>query len=340
MSALTNLFTDVNTGGIVVSVGAGLTVMLLIAGLAAMRSPVRQRAAARMSSIATMDRMYQAPDVDLLQDRRVSGIPLLDSLIRGRSWVDGTREQIGRAGLPLRVGEYLAIRALALMVGFAIGLFIAERTGGDGLARLFFIGLGAGVGWLIPPMVLKLRIQRRKQQIETQLVELCDVMASMLQSGYGYAQALTATAEEVGPPLAPELQRVLDVVRLGGDIDEAMEELNERLDSRDFDMIASAISIQRKSGGNLAEILIGVAETIRGRQSFVREVRALTSRERFSAVIVAGFPLVLIALLTLMSPEMYGRLFTDPIGRIILGVALTMDAIGFFIIKRITRLEV
>ena len=74
MSALTNLFADVNTGGIVVSVGAGLTVMLFIAGLAAMRSPVRQRAAARMSSIATMDRMYQAPDVDLLQDRRVSEI--------------------------------------------------------------------------------------------------------------------------------------------------------------------------------------------------------------------------------------------------------------------------
>lgn len=224
-------------------------------------------------------------------------------------------------------------------MGVTVGLVIAERAGG-GVARVFFLALGGGAGWFIPPMMVGMRLQRRQQQIETQLVELCDIMSSMLRSGYGYVQALTATTEEVGPPLSIELQRMLDSVRLGGDVDDALDELNGRLGSRDFEIIASAIGIQRRSGGNLADILAGVAETIRQRQGFFREVRALTSKERFSALIVAAFPLVLVALLTWMSPDTYGVLFSDTIGRIILAAVLVLDTIGFLIIRHLTKVEV
>jgi tight adherence protein B len=339
MSSLTALLTGVDAAPLLVSMGAGLTVLLVVAALATMRSPLRVRAANRVAAFGSLDRTYQ-PTASPLHDRRVSQVPLLEHLLGGRSWTDVTREKLARAGVPLRVGEYLALRVLAVSIGVAAGMMLARRAGGEPLAQLLFIAIGAGLGWVIPPIVVSMRLGRRHEQIETQLVELCDVMASMLESGYGYSQALHSTSEEVGPPLSTELQRLLDTVRLGGDIDEALDELNDRLGSRDFDMIASAIAIQRRSGGNLAEILSGVAETIRARQSFKREVRVLTSRERYSALIVAGFPFALIALLTWMAPDPYLLLFTDMYGRMILAVALVLDAIGFVIIRKLTQIEV
>lgn len=339
MSLLTGLLAEGYAAPLVVSMGAGLTVMLAIAALATLQSPARARTASRIAAFGSSDQTYQ-PHASPLRDRRASQIPLVERFIGGRSWTEVTRESLGRAGVPLRVGEYLAIRALAVTLGVAVGLLTAERSGGDSLTQFFFVAVGAGAAWFIPPLILKVRKQRRQLQIETQLVELCDVMSSMLSSGYGYAQSLAATAEEVGPPLSTELQRLLDTVRLGGDIDEALEDLNDRLGSRDFEIIASAIAIQRKSGGNLAEILSGVAETIRARQSFYREVRVLTSRERYSALIVAAFPFVLVGLLMWMAPDPYALLFTHPIGRLVLGAAITLDLIGFFIIRKLTQIEV
>ena len=91
---------------------------------------------------------------------------------------------------------------------------------------------------------------------------------------------------------------------------------------------------------HLAEILDGVAITIRDRQTFQRELRALTSRERFSAVIVAAFPLGLVSVLTLIMPEVFGRLFTDSVGQIVLGIALGLDALGYVVARRLATLEV
>lgn len=323
----------------IVSMGAGLTVMLLSVALATFRSPTRARVSGRVSAIQTSGRRPYERTVSPFHDRRASRIPVFEALFRGRFWVDATRQKLDEAGIPLRVGEYLVLRAVAVALAIAFGILVANRTGGA-LASGFFMMVGAGLGFIVPPMMVSARRRRRHEQIETQLVELCDVMGSMLQSGYGYAQALTATTAELDPPLSTELQRLLDTVRLGGDIDEALEELNIRLKSRDFEMVASAIAIQRHSGGNLADLLTGVASTIRERQSFFREVRAITSKERFSAFFVGAFPLAIIAILILMVPETYGLLFTHPIGRIVFGVAITLDLIGFAIIRKLVQVEV
>ena len=140
--------------------------------------------------------------------------------------------------------------------------------------------------------------------------------------------------------MADELERMMDQVRLGSDVYEALQETAARLDSADFDMVATAITLQRSSGGNLSEILRGVSATIRDRQAFTREVSALTSKERYSALIVAGFPFVLVGVLCMITPEIYTRLFTQPIGRVIFGTALGLDVVGYVTIKRLTRLEV
>lgn len=334
-----DLFAQASMTTGLVAAGAGLTVAFMVSGVAALRPSTRGRVSSRVLAMQDASRPYKVT-VSPFRDERASPIPLFDSLLRGRSWTASTSARLARAGVPLRVGEYLALRVLAVTAGIVLGVMLGSRSGGGGVAGSFFIIAGAGAGFFVPSFLMSNRIRRRRSVIDSQLVELCDVMGSMLRSGYGYAQALSATANEVGPPLSIELRQLLDTVRLGGDIDEALEELEGRLKSRDFEMVASAISIQRRSGGNLAEILEGVAGTIRERQSFVREVQTLTSKERFSALLVAAFPLAIIALLTLMAPETYRMLFTDPMGQLMLGVAVTLDAIGFFIIQKMVKVEV
>ncbi len=317
--------------------GAGLSVALIVFSVGRLLAMPRERALGRLAELAADERYVDAAEVGLLQDRRASAIPFLDALMRGRNWATETQERLERANLPLRVGEYIALRVLLATLAAFAGVWISTLAG---LPAFIFGPVGLFGGFLVPALYVRRRIARRNATLESQLIEMCDVMASMLQSGFGYLQALVATAEQVGPPLSLELTRLVDAMRLGSDAGEALGEMTRRMDSRDWEIIATAIEIQRASGGNLAEILSGVAATIRDRQSLKREVRALTSSERYAAIIIAGFPFVLAGVLSLMLWETYGRLLYDPIGRMILAGAIVMDLIGYAVIQRVTKIEV
>ena len=317
---------------------AGLTAALAFMGaVSLLRSPkveLRERIAAVHEQSP-----YVAHRTDMLRDRRASRFWLLDAWLQRRDWTVATQLRLEQAGLRLRVGEYVMTRAF-LATALGISATLTAFRFGAGQFAIIGLVVGALAGVMIPAMFLRWKIQRRNAKLESQLVEMCELMSSMLTSGFGYLQTLSSVAEQLEAPLSEEVRRLVDAVRIGGDTDEALETMTKRLDSRDFEMVSTAISINRASGGDLAGILRGVGATIRDRQSFVREVRALTSRERFSAIIVAGFPFIIVGALTLMLPEMFAVLFTDLAGRLILAVALTMDIVGYLAIKHVSKIDV
>ncbi|MDA1003900.1 MAG: type II secretion system F family protein [Chloroflexi bacterium] len=325
-----------NPAAVLIATGAGTSVILALVAFSRMARAPRAIVRARLTSLE--ERTPYAPAVDVLRDRRASRVRLLDLALSGRAWSDELRHTLDRAGLRLRVAEYLALRLVVAAL-----LTVSAATIAHAIAAEFtLVGALAGLvfGGLAPSLWVRSRIARRRRAIETELVELCELMASMMQSGFGYLQALAMAAEQLQQPLAGELAQMRDAVRLGAGVDDALDQLNERLGSRDFDMLATAIAIQRRSGGSLAGILRNVAQTVRERQLFRLEIGALTSRERYSAVIVAGFPLLLLLALTAMVPATFGRLFTDPLGHAVLGIALASDVLGYLAIRRVTRLEV
>ncbi len=321
-----------------IAASTGVAVALGIAGVAQLSRSTDRRVRGRLASIQDRATYDPSAHVDLLRNR-TGRIPLPQWLRLGRSGEE-VQQTLERAGLDLRVGEYLALRLVAAGVAVALGVLLTVAMGAEGPTMALAIGGGGVLGASVPGIIVRRRIASRRKAIERELVEMCDLMASMLQSGFGYLQALNAVAEQVEQPLAGELIRMRDQIRLGAGVDDALVDLNQRLDSADFDMVATAILIQRTSGGSLAPILSGVAKTIRDRHLFRAEVAALTSRERYSAVVLAGFPLLLTGALNLMLPETFGRLFTDPVGRVILVIALAADLVGYLLIRRATRLEV
>lgn len=328
--------TEVTFVPLTIAAGIGLAVAMIVAGVGVMRSPATV-ARGRVQALVERDSPYASGLDDSVrrnQSRRLNW--LTAGLGKGAS--QETEIALHRSGLPLRVGEFVALRLAAIVAGGVSAAILGATlvSGGGAIAGAL---AGIGGGFVLPPLVLGILARRRAAAIESQLVELCELMASMLRGGYGYVQALSSTAAEVGNPLGSELQRLVDNVRMGADVDDELSDLNDRLDSTDFEMMATAISIQRRSGGNLAEILEGVAETIRYRQSFKQEVAALTSQARYSALIVASVPVLLVLALTAMDPIRYGLLFTDPVGRMILGAAIAMDVFGYLVIKQVSKVE-
>lgn len=312
---------------------AGTTALLGVTRLAsAPTRRVRQRLAA--TAPPTMD----FGEFELLRDRRASTLGPLDALLRRREWTERTRELLDRAGLPLRVGEYALLRIATGLVGGGAGLVVAGLVGVTGLVWLL-VPIGIAIGAYVPAFYVRLRIRQRAEEIEQQLVQLCEVMAAMVASGFGYLQSLQTASERIPDPLAGEIRRLLDEVTLGADVDQSLADLNTRLNSADFDIVATAIAIQRSTGGNLGDILHGVAGTIRGRQALKREVLTLTSQQRLSAIVVAAIPFVIAGLLMYLLPEPFARLLTEPTGRLMLVGAIVLDSMAFFTIRRVARLE-
>jgi len=325
---------------IVLALGAGVSVLLLVLATTRVALAHPLLVQSRLAGLGRNGASVTLPAAaGILRCQPRSGaFGLIDQGLQ-RFLGTGPRLQLDRAGVRLGLGDFFLLRAAAVVGGSAVALAVGWSTG-EALSPAMLAGAGATTGLLAPGIYLRIRIARRARQTEQQLVELCEVMSTMLASGFGYMQALAATADQVGRPLGEEIGRFLDAVRLGSDFDRALADTRLRVNSADFEVVATALEVQRRTGGNLSEILRGVGQTIRERQSFQQELRALTSRERFSAIIIAVFPLLLVGILTVMLPEVFGRLFTDPTGRIVLGIALAMDLVGYLFARRLAKLEV
>lgn len=328
---------------ITIAAGAGVSVLLLVVAVTRLALSQDILVQSRLATLEREGAPASAPASEAILRGRSSGIlQVVDGALR-RSLGAAPRLQLDRAGIRMSLGDFFMLRAAFVVGCSAVAGFAAAASGAGsadgGVSPPLAAGIGAIVGLLLPALYLRVRIARRAKQTEHQLVELCEVMSTMLSSGFGYVQALGAAADQIGRPLGEEVGRFLDAVRLGSDFDRALAETRERVDSPDFEVIATALEVQRRTGGNLAEILRGVGQTIRERQAFQQELRALTSRERFSAIIVAAFPLLLAVVLTAMMPDVFGRLITDPTGRIVLGIALVMDLLGYACARRLAKLE-
>ncbi len=331
----------VSVAALLVALAAGGAVASAVAAGGILVWLPRVRMRRRVHAVAgrvPLDAIHQASQT-LLRDRRASQFGFVDGWLQRRKNSARTRLRLEQAGIPLRAGEFVLLRVLLLPLSTFLG-FTLGNAAHDSLVLALGTAAGAAAGAFGPLLYVRQRIARRRSRIESQLVEMTELMAASMEAGVGYLQSLVSTMEQLEPPLSTELRRLTDEVRLGGDMDDALDTLKQRIDSKDFDVLATAIGIQRQNGGNLAGILKGVAQTVRDRQGFRREVAALTSRERFSALIIAALPFLLVAGLMAMLPETYGLLFSEPIGRVAVIAACVLDTIGYMAIKKVSRIDV
>lgn len=240
--------------------------------------------------------------------------------------------QLEQAGLTLNAREFFILRVAVTLGAFAIALMVSP------VPQLAFAA--APAGYFLVGFWVNRRIKSRLHKLEGQLVELLQMLASGLRAGFGLIQALDAAGEQLPAPLSIEVRRTLRDTAMGASIDQALQALNERIGSPDFDIVITAILIQRSVGGNLAEILDNVAHTMRERERIKGEIRTLTSQQRMTGFVIGGIPIGLGLIFSLISPEFVGLLFTDSWGHMMLGGAVVLEIIGFVVISRIVNIEV
>lgn len=240
--------------------------------------------------------------------------------------------ELERAGLTLTPREYFVARILAgALLALVLAMFVPVPV-------LAFVGVP--LGFVGVRMWVQRRISSRRKKLESQLVELLSLVASGLRAGFGFIQALDQSAQQLPPPLSVEIRRTLRDISVGASVEQALQNLNERVGSSDFDIVITAVLIQRQVGGNLAEILDNVAHTMRERDRIRGEIRTLTAQQRLTGFVIGGIPVALLLIFLVISPDFTGLLFTDPLGRMMLGVAAVMEVIGFFVIRNIVNIEV
>src|ERR1700694_1199071 len=240
-------------------------------------------------------------------------------------------EDLARAGLNITPSEYLLIRIGAVALGALIGLF---RFG-------FSIGpvvLGLS-GFIVPPLVLAFLQRRRQTMFNEQLTGMLQLLSNSLKTGYAIDRALETVASKSQPPVSTEFERVATEITLGTSVEEALSALLLRINSSDLEFIVTAILLHTRVGGNLAEVLDTISDTLRDRLQTKRDMSVLTAQSRASATIITGLPILLALGLYIFVPGYFAPMTSTLIGYILLGVAGFLILIGNVLINRMTSLQ-
>ncbi|MCJ7725729.1 MAG: type II secretion system F family protein [Acidimicrobiia bacterium] len=235
---------------------------------------------------------------------------------------------LDRAGIALRPSEFLLLSVSLGVVAIAGSLLVVGAPVALAVAALAVAS---------PRVVLRVLTARRRAAFADQFDGTLQMLSGSLRAGYGLMQSVATVAEEATAPTGAEFSRVSVENQLGRTVEESLRSMSARMDNEDLRWVVEAIDIQYEVGGDLAEVLDTVAETIRDRDQIRRQVRALSAEGRISAVILISMPFAIAFLISMVSPEYLADLTGTSIGRVMIGVALVMIGIGAAWIKRIVK---
>jgi tight adherence protein B len=236
-----------------------------------------------------------------------------------------------RADWPLKTPEFAYI-----MVGFGL-LFAFLSTA---LVRSAFgLVIGFGIGVFLPYAFLSFKARGRLKAFDEQLPDMLVTMAASLKAGHSFRQGIQSVVDEGVDPAAKEFKRVLNETRLGRPMDDALGDMAERLGSKNFEFVMSAVTIQRQVGGSLAGLFDMVADTVRQRQQFHRKIRGLTAMGRMSAYTLVGLPFVVGLAIYVVNRDYMKPLLTTSTGHKLLILMFVMMGIGSLMLKKIVSFK-
>jgi len=295
-------------------------------------------AGAAWSLIERRERLTAAGDpaaegAGLLQSEVLSTLSGFSQLLRRFQFVARLRRLLAEAEVNWSAGR--TVLAMMLLGGLSFNLFFhIERMPS-------FAAVAAGLlGFFSPVLYLRWRRSRRLRQAEAQLPDALDYLSRALLAGHSLPMSLELAAEEVQPPLSNELRKTVDEYNLGTSLQDALENLANRLPTVDFRFFVSAVTAQARTGGNLNEVLDTIAETVREREALKLRIRTLTASGRTSAVVLTLLPVFVGGLMLTLNSEYFFVLVDHPLGPALLTLAIGGEILAFFVIRKLADVKV
>jgi tight adherence protein B len=241
-------------------------------------------------------------------------------------------QKIATAGVTMKPEEFLMAKVFfAVFCGFLFHLVF----GIDIIAPV-----GMVLGYFVPEAWLSSKRRRRIEKFNDGLADMITTIIGSLKAGYSFSQALKTVAEESEAPVKEEIQALLNELNYGINMEDALNNLKDRMPSTDLELLIHSVLIQRQIGGNLSIILEVIVNTIRERKKLERQVKTLTAQGRLSGRIIAALPVVIGVAFFLINRSYMMQFFTNIYGQISLAVGVFLIALGFVVINRITKIEV
>lgn len=248
----------------------------------------------------------------------------------GKSGGPFNRDLLYNAGVKLSPADFTVLVAVASLSLCLLGWLLVNP--------LIGILLGAAAPFLTR-LLLTIRTDKRQGKFEAQLIDTIQMLIGGLRAGHSVMRSVEAAGLESEAPTSEELRRIVNEVRIGKDLGQALEETAGRMDSEDFRWVGQAIQINREVGGDLAEVLEQVAGTIRERGEIKGHVRALSAEGKMSAYILMALPIVVAVFVGMINPGYLNVFVEEPIGVFLMGLSFVMFVIGGFWMSRITKIK-
>jgi tight adherence protein B len=283
-----------------------------------------------VTSLAQAD--DKAGAAGLVKEQKGGLLPILDRLASATARGSALSGWLEQTGTKVSVSSLIVMSlASAVIVGFLATV----------ITRIPLAMIAGGIiGAAIPPLILNIKRTRRMRRFEETFPEALDLMARALKAGHAFATGLKMVADEMDEPVGPEFRKTFDEQNFGLPMKDALQNLTERVPLIDVRFFATAVLIQRETGGNLAEILENLAHVVRERFKILRQVRVYTAHGRLTGWVLLALPAFLAVALAFINPDHMQVLFRERMGQMMLIGAGVMQTIGYFWIKQVIKIEV
>jgi tight adherence protein B len=271
-------------------------------------------------------------ELALLRDEQLSDIPAIDNLLRRSARISELQKLLAQSGLDMRAGNFLGVSALAAVAAAILGYLFSKRVEVSWFALI--------VGFVVPYGYAQFRRNKRFEKFEELFPEAIDTLARAVRAGHAFTTALEMITAEVAEPVAGEFRQLYEEQKFGMPVRDALLNLTERVPLVDVKFFVTAVMLQRETGGNLAEILDNLSYVIRERFKIQRQVRVYTAQGRLTMALLMGMPPIIVVVMMVLNPSFIHPLFADPIGHTLLVLGITLQTIGYFVIRKIIRIQV
>ena len=286
----------------------------------------------RLSVIDSVAERRPSEELALLRDELVSEIPALNRLLSRSHRISALQKRLSQAEIKMRAGKFLL---LSMCMGL-FALYVAYMWTRSFLLALIFAALAGG----IPFFYASFRRARRFRKFEREFPEAIDLLGRAVRAGHTFTTALELIGTELNQPVGGEFQKLFEEQKFGLPLTDALINLADRVPLIDVKFFVTAVMLQRETGGNLAEILDKLSYVIRERFKILRQVQVYTAQGRITMMLLMALPPGLVVIISFMNPSFIRPLFMDPIGHFLIAAGITLQTMGFFIIRKIIHIRV
>jgi tight adherence protein B len=286
----------------------------------------------RLTTVQAASDRQPSEELALLRDELLSEIPALNRLLQRSARISRLQRLLTQADVSMRAGKFLLVTIGSCSLLGVITLLVTNNP--------FFALPAAALGLFLPYFYVSFRRAKRFQKFEEIFPEAIDTLARAVRAGHAFTTALELIGTEMAEPVSGEFRKLFEEQKFGLPLRDALLNLAERIPIVDVKFFVTAVMLQRETGGNLAEILDGLSYVIRERFKILRQVRVYTAQGRLTMILLMALPPIIVVLMTVLNPDFIRPLFYDPIGHALIVAGIALQTVGYFLIRKIIRIQV